>query len=89
MLSILDIVNRACLICLCKFTFACRIIDVPPRHGQCKFQDDCIVQMFVKSHVSLNLHGHDLRLFGVAYRGSNLVCHSVTYLSYSTACRVV
>ena len=25
----------------------------------------------------------------VAYRGSSLVCHSVTYLAYWTACRVV
>ena len=25
----------------------------------------------------------------MAYRGSRLVCHSVTYLAYSTACRVV
>ena len=26
---------------------------------------------------------------GVAYRGSSLVCYSVTYLEYKSACRVV
>ena len=34
----------------------------------------------------LKLLCHDL---GVAYRGSSLVCYSVTYVEYKSACRVV
>ena len=38
------------------------------------------------NHDILKLLPHSL---GVAYRGSSLVCHSVMYLAYSTACRVL
>ena len=34
----------------------------------------------------LNLHRHDL---AVAHRGAGLVCYSVTYLEYKSACRAV
>ena len=34
----------------------------------------------------LNLHHHDL---AVAHRGSGLVCYSLTYLEYKSACRAV
>ena len=36
--------------------------------------------------IILNLHRHDL---AVAHRGSGLVCYSVTYLKYKSACRAV
>ena len=42
---------------------------------------------FVGKHVGLkvlNLHRHDL---AVAHRGAGLVCYSVTYLEYKSACR--
>ena len=35
---------------------------------------------------NLNLHRHDL---AVAHRGAGLVCYSVTYLEYKSACRAV
>ena len=56
MLSILVIVNRPSLIFPCKFTFA-YIIEMPLPHGHCKFRDDCIVQLFSKSPVSLKKGG--------------------------------
>ena len=34
----------------------------------------------------LNLHRHDL---AVAHRGTGLVCYSVMWLEYKSACRVV
>ena len=41
---------------------------------------------FCLSGWHLKLLPHDL---GVAYHGSSLVCYSVTYLEYKSACRVV
>ena len=39
-----------------------------------------------------NVRGKELKLFphslGIAYRGSSLVCYSVTYLEYKSLCHV-
>ena len=42
--------------------------------------------MFYFTYFNLNLHRHDL---AVAHRGAGLVCYSVTYLEYKSACRAV
>ena len=42
--------------------------------------------LHVVAGISLNLHRHD---FAVAHRGAGLVCYSVTYLEYKSACRAV
>ena len=41
---------------------------------------------FIKTDDKLNLHRHDL---AVAHRGLGVVCYSVTYLEYQSACRAV
>ena len=44
-------INRACLTFLCKLTFAW-IIDMPWPHAHCKFRDQWLVEIFLKSGVS-------------------------------------
>ena len=47
----------------------------------CLYTSTCLYNM-----PTLNLHRHDL---AVAHRGAGLVCYSVTYLEYKSACPAV